>query len=91
MVGMPPAYQPFKPNKLKTMNQPTRVSLVVTPHKGIRNFLSQLSLQAGATDYADADVVAVGGDAEGDLAGPLGVLLEGFDPDEFADLCVAKH
>ena len=53
MVGMPPEYQPFKPNKLKTMNQPTRVSLVVTPHKGIRNFLSQLSLQAGATDYAD--------------------------------------
>ena len=39
------------------MNQSTRVSLVTTPHKGIRNFLAQLSLQAGFTDYADRAAV----------------------------------
>jgi len=44
-------------NKKKNMDQSTRVSLVATPHKGIRNFLSQLSLQAGATDYADQAAV----------------------------------
>ncbi|MCO6491160.1 MAG: hemerythrin domain-containing protein [Phaeodactylibacter sp.] len=39
------------------MNQPPRVSLVATPHKGIRNFLSQLSLQAGSVDFSDREAV----------------------------------
>ncbi|MCB0597535.1 MAG: hemerythrin domain-containing protein [Lewinellaceae bacterium] len=37
--------------------EPSRVSLVVTPHKGIRNFLSQISLQAGSIDYANREAV----------------------------------
>lgn len=39
------------------MNHPPRVSLITTPHKGIRNFLSQLSLQAGSIDYANREAV----------------------------------
>lgn len=40
------------------MNQSPRVSLIVTPHKGIRNFLAQLSLQAGSIDYSSREAVA---------------------------------
>ncbi len=39
------------------MEQSPRVSLITTPHKGIRNFLSQLSLQAGSTDYSKREAV----------------------------------
>ncbi len=39
------------------MSHSPRVSLITTPHKGIRNFLAQLSLQAGAIDYADRGAV----------------------------------
>ncbi|MCO6480877.1 MAG: hemerythrin domain-containing protein [Phaeodactylibacter sp.] len=40
------------------MNQSPRVSLITTPHKGIRNFLAQLSLQAGSIDYSSREAVA---------------------------------
>ncbi|MCB0550364.1 MAG: hemerythrin domain-containing protein [Phaeodactylibacter sp.] len=39
------------------MNPSPRVSLITTPHKGIRNFLAQLSFQAGSIDYADREAV----------------------------------
>lgn len=41
------------------MNQPTRFSSFTTPHKGIRNFLSQLTVQAGSSDYTDAQEMAM--------------------------------
>lgn len=40
------------------MKQSTRPSLVLTPHKGIRNAFSQLSFKAGNIDYADKTEVA---------------------------------
>src|SRR5207248_2375996 len=42
-------------------------------------------------DAADAQVIAIAGDAIADLARPLGVFLEGFNPDEFTDLRITKH
>lgn len=41
------------------MNQSPRFSSFSTPHKGIRNFLSQLSLHAGSCDYSDPQDIAV--------------------------------
>ncbi|MCE7925815.1 MAG: hypothetical protein DYG98_22420 [Haliscomenobacteraceae bacterium CHB4] len=41
------------------MQQPNRFSVIETAHRGIRNALSQLSLQAGATDYTNPAAVAL--------------------------------
>ncbi|MCB0521917.1 MAG: hypothetical protein H6577_27250 [Lewinellaceae bacterium] len=40
------------------MSQSSRLSLVVTPHKGIRYAFPQLSIKAGSLDYADKRAVA---------------------------------
>jgi hypothetical protein len=40
------------------MHTPARFSIIEAAHKGIRNALSQWSLQAGATDYTNMDEVA---------------------------------
>lgn len=41
------------------MQQPNRFSIIETAHRGIRNALSQLSLQAGAIDYTNPAAVAL--------------------------------
>jgi hypothetical protein len=55
--------------------------------------IDDLAIDVGKNleDAANAKVVAVARDAVADLALALGVVFEGFDPDQFADLRIAKH
>ncbi|MCB9287906.1 MAG: hemerythrin domain-containing protein [Lewinellaceae bacterium] len=39
------------------MKPQPRVSLIATPHKGIRNFLSRVSLEAGSVDYTNREAI----------------------------------
>jgi hypothetical protein len=48
----------FQPFKTIYMSQSSRISLVTTPHKGIRFAFPLLSVKAGSLDYTDKKAVA---------------------------------